>query len=737
MQIAPLPDNELTRLSALCQYQILDSEPEVAFDDLTKLAASLCATPIALISLVDAERQWFKSKVGLSAVSTSRDISFCSHTILQSDILIVPDALADERFATNPLVMGELSIRFYAGVPLVTPEGHSLGTVCVIDTVPRELSHPQIEALRALSRQVVAQLELRRKLIEAEILTRELQHREAALRESEERFRIMADSAPVLIWVDDLDQQTIFYNQTWLRFTGRSLEQEIGKGWQQGLHPNDHQHWSSNYAAAFAAQAPYTVEYRLRRADGEYRWMLETGVPRFQPGGTFAGFTGSCVDVTDRKAIEEDSQLLQTVTQAVVDSPDFHSAMQVAIEKVCEATQWEFGEAWVPSLDKMVMECSPAWYSKTERLTEFRRHSEALTFPPNVGIPGRIWISKKTEWHQDVSTDKTYLRAPQALASGLKATLGIPLLANDEVITVLVFYMFKARQEDQRMIDLISASTELGLFIQRKQAEEEVRKSLAKEQELNQFKSNFIASVSHELRTPLTSVLGLSGVLLKQHFGAINAKQEQYLSMIHSSGEHLLKLINDLLDLAKIEAGKQELYKEVVDVEDLCRSAIEVIEVQAVAKQQTLSLKVPVAVKSIVVDQQRILQILLNYLSNAVKFTATGGVITLSSRLAPGSKLAATALPKETPDLLPDILPNSCFLILEVSDTGIGIPLDKQHLLFQSFQQIDSEEGKHQYAGSGLGLTLAKQLAELHGGRVSFTSTAGSGSTFSVWLPVE
>ena len=737
MQIAPLPDDESTRLKSLGEYQILDTEPEVSFDDLTTLAASICATPIALVSLVDAERQWFKSCIGLSDVSTPRDVAFCSHTILQPDILIVPDTALDDRFADNPLVIEEPSIRFYAGVPLVTPDDHSLGTICVIDTVPRELTSTQIASLRALGRQTVAQLELRRKLIEAEHLTRELQHREAALRESEDRFRTIANSAPVLIWVDDPDQQCTFCNQTWLRFTGRSLEQEVGEGWQQGLHPADRQYWSGSYAAAFATQAPYTIEYRLRRADGEYRWMLDTGMPRFLPDGTFAGFTGSCIDITDRKAIEEDSQLLKTVTQAIVVSPDFHSALQVAIEKVCEATQWDFGEAWVPNLDRTVMECSPAWYSKTDRLTEFRQQSQTFTFPPNVGIPGRVWISKQTEWHQDVSTetDSTYVRSQMAIAAGLKATLGIPLLANDEVITVLVFYMFKARPEDHRLIDLISASTELGLFIQRKQSEEEIYKSLAKEQELNHFKSSFIANISHELRTPLTSILGLSDVLLKQYFGSINSKQEQYLSLIHSSGDHLLKLINGLLDLAKIEAGKQELYKEVVDVEELCQSAIAIVEVRAVDKQQTLSLKLPMAVESIVVDQQRVTQILLNYLSNAVKFTPPGGTISLSSRVAFGAELEAITLPAELSNLPFCALPHAQFLVLEVSDTGTGIPPEKQHLLFQPFQQVNGSSDQ-QWVGTGLGLSLTKQFAELHGGRVSFTSTVGVGSTFSVWLPL-
>jgi PAS domain S-box-containing protein len=738
MQIAPLPKCESARLKALYQYQILDSEPEAAFDDLATLAATVCDTPIACVSLIDERRQYFKSIVGLHLTETPRDIAFCSHAILQSEMLIVPDTWADDRFATNPLVIGEPYIRFYASAPLVLPDGYSLGTLCVMDFTVRELSPRQLESLQALSRQVVSQMELRRKLLQSECITQVLWDSEAALAESEERFRTMANSSSVLIWVDDLDRKSIFCNQTWLQFTGRSIEQEVGEGWKDNMHPEDQQRWSDSYNTAFDAQISYTIEYRLRRVDGAYRWLLETGVPRFLSDGTFAGFTGSCIDITNRKSAEQDRQLLQTMTQAIVTSPDFHTALAVALEKVCEATQWEFGEAWVPNLDKAVMECSSAWYSKSDRLNEFRQQSESYTFPVGIGIPGRVWSSRQTEWHQDISLEAgtIYLRVKSALDAGLKATLGIPLLANDEVIAVLVFYMFEARLEDRHLIDLIAASTELGLFIQRKQSEEEIRQSLAKEQELNRFKSNFIANVSHELRTPLTSILGLSTVLLQQHFGSINAKQEQYLSMVHESGEHLLNLINDLLDLAKIEAGKQDLHLSRVNVAELCQSAIEMVTIRAIARQQTLSLMLPVAVEFVVVDPQRVLQILLNYLINAVKFTPEGGGITLSSRLGSGAELQETTLPVEASEgAVPQISLDASFLVLSVSDTGVGIPLEKQPILFQRFQQIDGASD-YQYDGSGLGLALSKQLAELHGGRVSFASTSGQGSTFSVWLPI-
>ena len=159
------PANEQARLVALDKYAILDTDPEQAFDDLTQLASFVCKTPIALISLIDEDRQWFKSRVGIKDPETSRDIAFCSTAILQSDVIVVPDALADERFRENPLVVSEPHIRFYAGAPLINEDGYALGTLCVVDRTPRQLQPDQKDALKALSRLVLAQMEFRRNLI--------------------------------------------------------------------------------------------------------------------------------------------------------------------------------------------------------------------------------------------------------------------------------------------------------------------------------------------------------------------------------------------------------------------------------------------------------------------------------------------------------------------------------------------------------------------------------------------
>jgi GAF domain-containing protein len=204
---APIPENDALRLQSLRNYKILDTEPEAAFDDLTRLAAFICGTPIAAVTLVDANRQWFKSKTGLALAGTPRDQAICAHAILGDELFIVADASLDTRFAENELVTGDPGIRFYAGAPLTARDGCKLGTLCVIDQKARELSPEQKEALTMLSRQVMAQLELRRNLTELQqslaerdVVEEAKTHLIAELERALEQVNTLTGLLPVCAW---------------------------------------------------------------------------------------------------------------------------------------------------------------------------------------------------------------------------------------------------------------------------------------------------------------------------------------------------------------------------------------------------------------------------------------------------------------------------------------------------------------------------------------------------------
>lgn len=243
---APLPPNEIQRLASLLGYDILDTPPEPGFDDLTLLASEICQTPIALVSLVDENRQWFKAKIGLDATETPRDFAFCAHAILRQDeVLEVSDAHLDPRFADNPLVTADPHIRFYAGAPLVTHDGCALGTLCVIDYEPHKLSEAQLLALQALSRHVVNLLELRRTLAEKNKF-------EEALHESESSFRTLVEDADDLIQICGMDGAILYVNRAWCETLGYSEAESTGLTLHDIIHPASWDHCMAQFQQVVA-----------------------------------------------------------------------------------------------------------------------------------------------------------------------------------------------------------------------------------------------------------------------------------------------------------------------------------------------------------------------------------------------------------------------------------------------------------------------------------------------------
>lgn len=307
MKIPPLPPNEADRLKVLESYKILDTVGEQAFDDLTALAAQICGTPIALVSLVDAHRQWFKSKFGLEATETPRELAFCTHAILQpGEPLIVPNALEDERFATNPLVTSDPNIRFYAGAPLITPQGHALGTLCVIDRVPQQIQPQQVEALQILSRQVVVQLELHHNLANLVSINHRLKLAQESWQESEQKYRFLVEAIPQFVWTAWPNGQVDYCNQHWYDYTGLTQEQTLDSGWVSVLHPDDLLQTKNRWQRAVELGESYEIEYRFKRAaDGTYYWHLGRVMPMFDGSGQIFKWLGTAIDIDDRKRAGE------------------------------------------------------------------------------------------------------------------------------------------------------------------------------------------------------------------------------------------------------------------------------------------------------------------------------------------------------------------------------------------------------------------------------------------------
>lgn len=218
MKIAPLPDDEKARINALKNYDILDTEPDEALDAMVELAAYICDVPISAISLVDENRQWFKAITGLDAKETPRDVAFCAHAILQTTPLVVPDATKDERFYDNPLVTSQPDIRFYAGVPLATPEGNHIGTLCVIDREPRQLSQKQLDAIAILSKNIMAHLNLRFSHKRTRQYVADLQLAASIF-----------DAASDAMLVTDADNRIITVNPAFTSTTGYTLAEVVGK----------------------------------------------------------------------------------------------------------------------------------------------------------------------------------------------------------------------------------------------------------------------------------------------------------------------------------------------------------------------------------------------------------------------------------------------------------------------------------------------------------------------------
>jgi PAS domain S-box-containing protein len=414
---------------------------------------------------------------------------------------------------------------------------------------------------------------------------------EERAKEVESRFYRMADSSPVLLWMAGTDGLCNFFNQTWLTFTGRTLEQEHGVGWAEGVHPFDFQLCMDTYIDAFNARRPFEMEYRLRRADGEFRWILDRGAPRHDADGTFAGFIGSCTDITERKALE--------------------TALQDALIKAEAASRL------------------------------------------------------KSEFLANVSHE---LRTP------LNAIVNVPLSTLRDFPVSAVWECpkcgeaFKRTNEDPDL-DTLDACPD--------------------------------CKVEMSLRN-------------RPFYVGDSRKTVHFLERMVQSGQHLLKMVSDVLEFSKIDAGRARLYLSEVSVASLLDEVSQTLAPLAEEKGVKVSypsLEEPI---TLMADGVKLVQVFINLVSNAIQFTPPGGSVTVSAAL--------------------DLHEGAEHVRFVVKDTGSGIPADKLDAIFESFRQAD---GSHTRAhrGTGLGLTITRQLIELHEGSIQVESQVGVGSKFTFVIP--
>src|SRR5215469_9817415 len=409
---------------------------------------------------------------------------------------------------------------------------------------------------------------------------------------------------------------------------------------------------------------------------------------------------------------QKEIELLQIIAVAANEALTTDGAMQIALRQVCAHTGWPVGFFHLKSSSGQLLPATLWHLDKPDRFETFRRVSEALRFEPGIGLPGRVLASRKPAWIADVTKDPNFPRAKAAADIGVGAGFGFPVSIGTEIVAVMEFFSEVPVEPDESLLEVMAdVGKQLGRVIERKRAEESRDEAM----EASRTKSSFLANMSHELRTPLNAIIGLTELLCDNAARFGTEKALEPLRRVLRAGRHLLGLINDILDLSKIEAGKMDLTLETVTIQPVVEEVLGTARPLAEQNKNELALDSPEGIGSVYADNMRLRQVLLNLLSNACKFTKAGTV-----------RLGVTRVEEA----------GQHWVDFAVSDTGIGMTEEQLGRLFQEFAQADASTTR-QFGGTGLGLAISRRLCRLMGGDVTVTSIPGEGSTFTVRLPTQ
>jgi PAS domain S-box-containing protein len=654
---------------------------------------------------------------------------FSEAELLATDFLTIthPDDRADNLRINRQLVAGDIP-SFDVEKRYVRKNGEIVWVLNSISVCRDDQGRPThcVALCQDITQRKQAEEERDRLLVrerearsEAEAALRALEGSRAALRASEQQYRSLADLVPGVVWTARPDGWIDYANQFWIDFSGLTLEQTYGWGWNAAVHPGDLARVNGVWRRALQTGEPVEVEFRVRRnSDGVYRWFLARGIPVRVAQGQVVRWFGMLTDIDDQKRAEAELQqqhglarLLHEVTGAAYQAATVEEALQIGLDQVCAFTGcpvghvYFLGEGSPPHLVPTTI-----WHlDRPHDFANLQQLTAATPLAPGVGLPGRVLLDKKPIWIVDVTRDDNFPWGKGTSDLGVEGAFAFPVLTVGGVVAVLEFFTGQPREPDEALMQtLLDIGIQLGHVFERKRAEAALQEAKQVAETANRAKSEFLSRMSHELRTPLNAILGFAQLL---EMSSPTARQRLHLEQILKGGAHLLELINEVLDLARIEAGRLHLSLEPIRVRYLCAEVRDLV--QPLAEQRAIRFESPCAAEPdlfVLADNQRLKQVLLNLLSNAVKYNREQGSVALTWDALPLGRVR-----------------------LAIHDTGPGLPPEKQERLFHPFDRLGAEATAVE--GTGLGLVLSKRLTEAMGGTLQFTDTAGAGTTFFVELP--